>query len=130
MHALSALRPLVLCGLRSTLPTAPGTAAQRSGNVVLWIEREVAILYGDITPYGLRSLLPSEGPHPAIAFIAGVAPARRDERAARPGRTSITRAISLCKDSRAFSTALLVWGDQRAAGDLIRWRPMTRRLLQ
>ena len=62
-----------MCGFCLVLMWALGAAGQQSGNVVLWVEREVAITYGDITLHGVLTLPPSEGPHPALVLITGAA---------------------------------------------------------
>jgi len=67
------LRRIVLCSLCLLLFTAVDALGQQYGNVVLWVEREVAIPFGEITLYGVLSLPVSEGPHPAIAIITGAA---------------------------------------------------------
>ena len=68
-----------MCGFCLVLMWALGTSGQQSGDVVLWVEREVAIPYGNITLHGILTLPPSEGPHPALVIITGAADAEGRE---------------------------------------------------
>ena len=67
------VRRLAVCAVSFALLSCLGAAGLQSGNVALWIEHEVAIPYGDVTLYGVLTVPPTEGPHPAVALITGAA---------------------------------------------------------
>ena len=67
------VRRLAVYAVSFALLSCLGAAGLQSGNVALWIEHEVAIPYGDVTLYGVLTVPPTEGPHPAVALITGAA---------------------------------------------------------
>lgn len=69
----SVLQRILLSAFVVVLMAGLATVGQQSGNVSLWVEREVAIAYEGITLHGVLTLPPSGGPHPALVLITGAA---------------------------------------------------------
>lgn len=63
----------VICTLLALIVAGLAVVGQQSGNVALWVEREVSIAYEGITLHGVLTLPLSEGTHPALVLITGAA---------------------------------------------------------
>ena len=63
----------IVCALLTLIVAGLAVVSQHSGNVALWLEREVSIPYEGITLHGVLTLPVSEGTHPAFALITGAA---------------------------------------------------------
>ncbi len=66
-------RRVLALAVLALLAGSAGGLGQQSGNVTLWVEREVAISFGGITLHGVLTLPPTGAPHPALVLIDGAA---------------------------------------------------------